>query len=155
MAPSRNIFIVEDNEVYSMMLDYLLSKNSVFRFFCFPTGEECLRNLHLHPYMVILDYGLPGLNGYETMLAIKKKDPGVHVVVLTTNEDYELAAKFFKAGADDYILKEGAGEAQIMEKIETYIAEDEIAKSKTFKEKLFYFILILTMLTLGIIWYGT
>jgi DNA-binding NarL/FixJ family response regulator len=155
MAPSRNIFIVEDNEIYSTMLDYLLTRNSVFRFFCFSSGEECLKNLHLHPYMVILDYGLPGLNGYEIMLAIKKKNPQVHVVVLTTNKDYELAAKFFKAGADDYILKEGAGEAQIMEKIETHIAEDEFAKRKSFKERLLYFILILTLLTLGIIWYGT
>lgn len=154
LPASKNIFIVEDNEIYSMMLDYFLTKNSVYKFHSFNSGEECLKNLHLNPYIIILDYGLPGINGYETLLEIKKRNNGVHVVVLTTSDDCEIAAKFLKAGADDYILKEGAGEAQIIERIETLIAEDEIAKSRTNKEKLFYFILILTLLTLGIIWYG-
>lgn len=151
---SKNIFIVEDNEVYSMMLDYFLSQENTFKFFSFRSGEECLENLHLKPDLIILDYGLPGLNGYDTFLELKKRTSDVRIVVLTSNDDIEVAAKFLKGGADDYILKEGAGEAQIIEKIETFIAEQEIAKSKSYNKKLFYFILIITLLTLGIIWYG-
>lgn len=153
LSTPRHIFIVEDNEIYSMMLDYFLSKDGNFRFYSFNSGEECIRNLYLNPHIIILDYSLPGINGYETLIGIKKINPEVHIVVLTTNDDCELAAKFFRAGADDYILKEGAGEAQIVEKIETILAQEEIQKRKSFKEKLFYFILFITLLTLGIVWY--
>ncbi len=137
-----------------MMLDYFLSQENTFKFFSFKSGEECLENLHLKPNLIILDYGLPGLNGYETFLELKKRAPEVRIVVLTSNDDVEVATRFLKDGADDYILKEGAGEAQIIEKIETFIAEEEIAKGKSYKDKLIYFILIITLLTLGIIWYG-
>lgn len=153
LPSSRNIFIVEDNEMYSMMLDYFLSKESNYRFYSFKSGEECLENLHLKPYIVILDYGLPGLNGYETLLEIKKRNSRIHVVVLTSNDDCAIASKILKAGANDYILKEGAGEAQIIEKIETLIVQDELKKGSTLKEKLFYLIIAVTLLTLGLLWY--
>lgn len=155
MSPAlKNIFIVEDNELYAMMLDYFLSKNTIYRFFSFKSGEDCLNNLHLQPYLIILDYGLPGMNGYETLLELKKRNSKAHVVVLTTNDDCETAARFFKSGADDYLLKDGAGDVQIIEKIETIIAMDEAAKSRISKQKIFYFIVIITLITLGMIWFG-
>nr|MBA3705929.1 response regulator [Bacteroidota bacterium] len=65
------IFIVEDNDMYSLMLDYMLSKESAYRFMSFRTGEECIANLSLHPNLIILDYGLPGINGLETFKEIR------------------------------------------------------------------------------------
>src|SRR4051812_38511831 len=101
----KHIFIVEDNEIYSMMLDYILSKDSIYEFVNFKSGEECLANLHLNPDIIILDYGLPGMNGYETLLEIKKYNPNIHVVFLSNNEDKKLAKKLLRSGADYYVLK--------------------------------------------------
>lgn len=148
---SKNIFIVEDNEIYSMMLDYFLSRESHFRFFSFRSGEECLENLHLNPYVIILDYGLPGINGYQTLLELKKRNSKAHIVVLTSNDDCEVAARFFKSGADDYILKEGAGEAQIIEKIETILAEDEVVHSNLNTKKMIYFIVFTALIIMALI----
>lgn len=151
----KHIFIVEDNEIYSMMLDYILSKDSIYQFVSFKSGEECIENLYLNPDVIILDYGLPGMNGYETLLEIKKKNPGIHVVILSNNDDRKLMKKLLAAGADDYILKQGHGENQIIEKIEDILSrDDQEKKNTTLKNKPFakvmYFLLVVTLLTLGI-----
>lgn len=140
----KHIFIVEDNEIYAMMLDYILSKDSIYRFVSFKSGEECIANLYLNPDVIILDYGLPGKNGYETLLEIKKYNPEIHVIMLTNNDEKNTINNTLTAGADDYILKQGHGENQIIEKIEAILIKDEIkkhnqaeSKIKTFLTKLF------------------
>jgi len=138
-----------------MMLDYILSKNSIYKFVSFKSGEEGIKNLYLNPQIIILDYGLPGINGYETLLEIKKYNPKIHVVILTSHEDENLKDEFLAAGADDVVLKQGRGETQIIEKIET-ILEDEIKSSDGWgvKKLAVYFILIATLLVmLGFIFY--
>jgi DNA-binding NarL/FixJ family response regulator len=151
----KHIFIVEDNEIYSMMLDYILSKDSIYQFVSFKSGEECIQNLYLNPDVIILDYGLPGMNGYETLLEIKKKNPRIHVVMLSNNDDRKLMKKLLAAGADDYILKQGHGENQIIEKIEDILSRDEQQnKVLEFKKKplakVMYFVLLIGLIALGI-----
>jgi DNA-binding NarL/FixJ family response regulator len=151
----KHIFIVEDNEIYSMMLDYILSKDSIYQFVSFKSGEECIANLHLNPDVIILDYGLPGMNGYETLLEIKKKNPKIHVVMLSNNDDRKLMKKLLEAGADDYVLKQGHGENQIIEKIENILSRDESQKNglqlkKNPMAKAMYFVLVVTLIALGI-----
>src|ERR1700751_1877795 len=89
----ERVFIVEDNRIYSMVLDYVLSKDSVYKFSSFQSGEECVANLDQDPDIVILDYMLPGMNGYETLLAIKKHNPKIHVLILSSIRDEKLARK--------------------------------------------------------------
>jgi CheY-like chemotaxis protein len=150
----KHIFIVEDNEVYSMLLDYILSKDSVYDFVSFKSGEECLANLHLHPDVIILDHGLPGMSGYDTLLEIKNRKPGIHVIVLTGFEDKALEEKYRKAGADDFILKKGHGEEQIIERIEAILSKDEVEKEpapavKSLGRTVLYFFLVLFLVMLG------
>lgn len=131
----KPIFIVEDNEIYAMMLDYILSKDSIYRFENFKSGEECIKHLSQNPDVIILDYNLPGMSGYDTLLEIKKYNPNIHVFILSGNKDKELAIKLFHAGADDFILKQGHGEKQIIEKIEAILNKDEIREEACLKSK--------------------
>ncbi|MDF2436650.1 MAG: sigma-54-dependent Fis family transcriptional regulator [Bacteroidota bacterium] len=151
----KHIFIVEDNEIYSMMLDYILSKDSIYQFVSFKSGEECIENLYLNPDVIILDYGLPGMNGYETLLEVKKKNPNIHVVILSNNEDKKLRAQLLEAGADDFVMKQGHGENQIIDKIEDILSRDEMQKKTTELKKkpmakAMYFVLVFALLALGI-----
>lgn len=123
----EHIFIVEDNEIYSMMLDYVFSKDTVYKFSSFKTGEECIRNLRQKPKAIILDHNLPGMNGYEVLLEIKRRDPSIHVIMLTNQNDMKLALKLLQAGADDFVLKQGHGEKQVIEKVENLLAADQLA----------------------------
>jgi len=157
----EHIFIVEDNEIYSMMLDYILSKDSVYKFSSFKSGEECLQNLGLNPDVIILDYALPGMNGYDVLLEIKKRNTATHVLMLTNNKDMKLALKLLQAGADDFILKQGNGEIQIIEKIEALLAADEIAirniqiaGQKALFRKVAYGLAIASLVVAGVLYFA-
>jgi len=151
----KHIFIVDDNEIYSMMLDYILSKDSIYKFVSFRSGIECLKNLYLNPEIIILDYEMPGLNGYETLLEIKKKNPNIHVVILTSHEDEELKAKLLEAGADDHVLKQGHGETKLIEKVENILKKEATSSADQagMKNKVLYFIVAAILLAIGIYYY--
>lgn len=160
MSPEtrEHIFIVEDNEIYSMMLDYVLSKESVYKFSNFKTGEECIRNLYQNPDVVILDYSLPGRNGYEVLQEIKRYNPDICVMMLTSNDNKQLEEKLLLAGADDYILKKGHGEKQIVDKIDFLLSLKDRNESinaeatrRSFVKRMFYVALIIVGVLAGIV----
>ncbi len=62
----------------------------------------------LKPDVIVLDISMPFLNGLEAARHIKQKTRGVKLVFLTMNEDTDLAAEAFKAGASGYLLKRSA-----------------------------------------------
>ena len=62
----------------------------------------------LKPDIVVLDISMPLLNGLEAARQIKRKLPGTKLVFVTMNEDTDLAADAFRAGASGYLLKQSA-----------------------------------------------
>jgi DNA-binding NarL/FixJ family response regulator len=62
----------------------------------------------LKPDLIVLDISMPLLNGLEAGRQIKRKLRTVKLVFLTMNEDADLAAEAFKAGASAYLLKRSA-----------------------------------------------
>jgi DNA-binding NarL/FixJ family response regulator len=62
----------------------------------------------LKPDSVVVDVGMPLLNGLEACRQLKAKMPSVKVVFLTMNDDPELAIEAMKMGASGYILKMSA-----------------------------------------------
>ena len=62
----------------------------------------------LKPDVIVLDIGMPLLNGLEAGRQIKQAFPAVKLVFLTMNEDTDLAAEAFRAGASAYLLKRSA-----------------------------------------------
>jgi DNA-binding NarL/FixJ family response regulator len=63
----------------------------------------------LRPDVVVLDITMPLLNGVDAARQLKHELPDVRIVFLTMNEDPELAAEAFRAGASAYLLKRSAG----------------------------------------------
>jgi DNA-binding NarL/FixJ family response regulator len=62
----------------------------------------------LRPDLVVLDIAMPLLNGLDTARQLKHMMPQVKVVFLTVNEDPDLAAEAFRAGAAGFVLKNSA-----------------------------------------------
>jgi DNA-binding NarL/FixJ family response regulator len=154
-----HIFIVENDKMYINMLDYIFSKDFSHRFVNFKTGEECLENMHLNPDIVILDYSLPGINGYETLMEIKKNHPHIYVLVLLSDKDDKLPSELFEAGADDYILKENIKGDEIVDKIEAFLTREKLSKSVTPRIKVaslkqvYYFLIALLAISAGVYYY--
>lgn len=106
------IFLVEDNFMYSYVLDSVLKDYGNFVITTFETGEACLQLLSNNPDLVILDYNLgKGMNGMETLKAIKAQKPKTPVIILSNQDDIQVAADLLHAGAYDYIQKKNQKEA--------------------------------------------
>jgi DNA-binding NarL/FixJ family response regulator len=69
-------------------------------------AESFFRELDaLNPELVLMDIHLPGMNGIETLIHLKKKRPEVDVMMLTVFEDEENVFRSLRAGACGYLLK--------------------------------------------------
>ncbi len=69
-------------------------------------GRTLVRSAtELKPDVVLVDIGMPILNGLDAGQQIKEAAPAVRVVYLTMNSDVELAAEAFRRKASGYILK--------------------------------------------------
>ena len=62
----------------------------------------------LKPDVIVLDVTMPHLNGLEAARQIKHSLKTVKLVFVTMNEDADLAAEAFRAGASAYLLKRSA-----------------------------------------------
>jgi len=59
----------------------------------------------LRPDIVVQDISMPPLNGIDLIRQIRQIDESIRIVVVTMNEDADLAAEAFRAGASAYVLK--------------------------------------------------
>src|ERR1700728_4775229 len=74
-------------------------------------GRTLLRLVcELKPDVVVLDVGMPQLNGLDAGDQIKKLLPATKLVFLTMNMSPEVAAEAFRRGASGYIVKSSAAE---------------------------------------------
>ena len=58
-----------------------------------------------HPDIVLLDISMPLLNGLDAARQIRAINPSIKLIFLTMNDDPDLAAEAFRAGATAYLLK--------------------------------------------------
>ena len=63
----------------------------------------------LKPQVIVLDVGMPTMNGISAGQRLKQLMPNVKLVYLTMNQDPDLAAEAFRLGAKGYLLKSSAG----------------------------------------------
>jgi len=63
----------------------------------------------LKPDVIVVDIGMPFLSGMDAGRRLKGLLPGTKLIVLTMNEDTELAAEALRSWASGYLLKKSAG----------------------------------------------
>jgi DNA-binding NtrC family response regulator len=70
------------------------------------SGEESLTWLQQNPAdIVVLDVRMKGMDGIQTLRAIKSAHPLIEVVMLTGHASLEIAREGMKLGAFDYLMK--------------------------------------------------
>lgn len=57
------------------------------------------------PSLVLLDVGMPGMDGIEVMRLIHEQFPALPVVILTGHQDTETVKKMVELGAAEYLTK--------------------------------------------------
>ena len=69
-------------------------------------GLEALKKLSTEKFDgVFLDVKMPGMNGIEVLQQIRKEDPKIPVIILTSSSSREAAIESIAKGASAYILK--------------------------------------------------
>ena len=68
----------------------------------------------VNPDVIIVDIGMPLMNGLDAGFRLKQIRPNVHLVYLTMNDDPDLAVEAMRCGASGYLLKSSAAEELIM-----------------------------------------
>ena len=101
------ILIVEDEPGIADTLSYALRTEGFEPLWC-ATGEAALQHLPPQapaPALVILDVGLPDLNGFELFKRIRERAADLPVVFLTARSDEIDRVVGLELGADDYVAK--------------------------------------------------
>ncbi|XAZ20442.1 response regulator transcription factor (plasmid) [Sinorhizobium sp. B11] len=69
-------------------------------------GHEAIARFdELRPDVLLLDLQMPNLTGLEALVPIKERHPRARIIVLTTYDTEQLAAKAIGSGAQAYLLK--------------------------------------------------
>ena len=97
--------LVDDEERYLQTTQKLIEKKG-YEVQTAQSGEEALEKLKLQNiHVVILDVKMPGMDGNETLKAIKTLYPLVEVIMLTGHATVDSAIDGLKSGACDYLMK--------------------------------------------------
>ncbi len=120
----RTVWIVEDDERFRNQLSRLINLSDVF--VCehvFPACEPALKVLEkdVPPDILLMDIGLPGMNGIEGVRHVKAIAPMVQVVILTVYEDTDNIIHAISAGAAGYLHK-GSSLETIVDSLKSMLA---------------------------------
>jgi DNA-binding response OmpR family regulator len=99
------LLVVEDDAAIAEPLTRALRRDGYDVDVC-RTGEDALRVIDDHDVdLVILDLGLPGIDGVDVCRHIRRTDADLPVVMLTARTEELDAVVGLDAGADDYVTK--------------------------------------------------
>lgn len=109
MLPSSKrktkVYLVEDQELVKEYISEMLKSIPEFEFIGSATNaEDALSDLEeLEAELVIMDIGLPGMNGIQATRLLKQRHPQVTVMMLTGEDDH--IGEAIEAGASGYVTK--------------------------------------------------
>ena len=100
-----NVVIVEDRIELSSLIAEQLKKNGI-KAECVGTGEEALDLIApgVHD-LIILDRGLPDMEGLELLKILREEGVKIPVLVLTAKDGLGEKVEGLNSGADDYLVK--------------------------------------------------
>lgn len=105
---SIRVLLVDDNNLFRKGLAALLSAHPDFAVVgdartCKEAAQLCLQ---IDPDVVVTDILLGGVNGLECVAQIKRRQPRVRTVLLTSLRTEEHVRAALRVGADGYVLKD-------------------------------------------------
>ena len=116
------ILLVEDNELNRDMLSRRLNRKGFEVQFAFDGQEAVEKAKALMPDLVLMDIGLPVIDGYDATRAIKSDDAtkAIPVIALTAHAMAEDRKRCLDAGCDDFDTKP-IDLSRLLEKIQTLL----------------------------------
>jgi two-component system response regulator AtoC len=130
------VAIVDDDSAFANYLRTFLSLRG-YETRSYSRGDEMLASVKQGdpPDIVLLDVMMPGLNGLETLRALKSAKPDLQVVMLSGRESASTIVEAVRLGAADYVVKpddpEGLGEIALDSAIKNAIEKTRLVSEIT------------------------
>lgn len=127
VAPVHDtVFIVEDNMAYAQALKVFINTNfpQLKEVKIFPVGEVAELELEKNPGLIIMDYFLDSKyddaeNGLEAVKHIRAKKPGTKIMLLSSQDNIEIALEATKKYQCYYVKKDD----RAFNKVEEYMRQ--------------------------------
>jgi DNA-binding response OmpR family regulator len=99
------LLLVEDDDSIGRLVKQYLEQQDGWRVVWLRSGEEVLAEFRQHPVrLVVLDIGLPGIDGFEVCRRIRAGSK-VPIIMLTARDEEPDRVAGLELGADDYVAK--------------------------------------------------
>jgi DNA-binding NtrC family response regulator len=139
VTPAR-LALVDDDQQFVEYLEMLLRSRG-YEVQSFTSGTDLLQTMHSDtpPDVVLLDVSMPGMDGLETLKAVRMAHPHVQVIMLSGRNAPATIVDAMRQGALDYVVKpddpdglgEAALEAAIRNAVEKTVLSSEVARLRT------------------------
>jgi DNA-binding NarL/FixJ family response regulator len=122
MKIKERIVIAEDHTILREGLRALLSSAPDLKIIGeAENGRDVIQCVEtMQPDLILMDLSMPRMSGMDAIREIKRRSPGIKVLVLTVHKTDEYILASLDAGADGYVLKD-ATKTELMSAIETVL----------------------------------
>lgn len=105
------ILLVDDHKIMRAGIKAILDQNPEFAVIGeAETASEAIAECgEKHPDIIVMDIGLPGMNGIEATDIILRNAPATKVVMLSIYDDEQSVVSAIRSGASGYVLKKASG----------------------------------------------
>ncbi len=102
------VLLVEDHSLTRVGLKYTLDKHPEIEVVGeAEDGQEAInKTRETLPEVILMDLGMPHMNGIDATQAIKESFPEIKIIILTSHNDEDEVLAAFAAGADAYCMKD-------------------------------------------------
>jgi DNA-binding NarL/FixJ family response regulator len=112
MRTRNSVLVVEDFKPFRVLVSNLLRNRLDFQVISEASdGFEAVRRAReLSPDLILMDIGLPGLNGLEAARQIREQTPRSRIIFLSQERSAEVVEEALRAGGFGYVHKPRAGD---------------------------------------------
>jgi DNA-binding NarL/FixJ family response regulator len=119
---SLRVLTVDDFESWRKFVCSALQKRPHLQIVEVSDGLDAVQKAReLQPDLILLDIGLPTLNGLEAARQIRVLAPRSKIIFLTENHDSDVAAEAFRSGARGFVVKSD-GEQELLAAVDAVLA---------------------------------
>lgn len=126
-----SVFVVDDHKILlDAMVDFLNKTPQISCVGTASSGNEAINKFSINkPDIILMDIGLPDMNGLECAAAILKKEPEQKIIALSSYLELSVVKKMFKIGAKSYVSKSSDMEELILAINKIYAGETFVSQS--------------------------
>lgn len=128
------ILLVEDDAKVAHTVAASLRQHGLHAFRCGSGDDAITRFEDTHVDMVVLDLGLPDIDGMEVLRRLRAKSPNIPVLILTARDAVKDRIAGLDGGADDYLIKPFSL-SELLARIRALARRVELGRQATFKCK--------------------